>query len=52
MRNGMRNADVEDVELHEAKMRIRLLEPENEIVRRPAAYQPLSNLPSEPHTCS
>lgn len=42
LRNGMRKANVE---LREAKKRIRLLEQENEMVHRAATYPPLSNLP-------
>ncbi|WP_126349492.1 IS3 family transposase [Kocuria rosea] len=56
LRNWMRRADVEDglkpgapaaenVELREAKKRIRLLEQENEVLRRAAAYLSQANLP-------
>jgi len=54
----MRRADVEDgikpgttaaelPELREAKKRIRLLEQENEVLRRAAAYLSQANLPGE-----
>ena len=54
--NWMRKADVEDgirpgvtsvesAELREAKKRIRLLEQENEVLRRAAAYLGKANLP-------
>ena len=53
----MRQADVEDgckpgttgaenIELREAKKRIRLLEQENEVLRRAAAYLGRANLPN------
>jgi transposase-like protein len=56
--NWMKAADVEDgvkhgrtaaenVELHEAKKRIRLLEQENEVLRRAAAYLSQANLPGK-----
>ena len=56
LRNWMRQADVEDgckpgttaaenTELREAKKRIRLLEQENEVLRRAAAYLSQANLP-------
>ena len=58
LRNWMRRADVEDglkpgtpadenVELREAKKRIRLLEQENEVLRRAAAYLSQANLPGK-----
>lgn len=58
VRNWMRRADVEDgarpgstaaenAELREAKKRIRLLEQENEVLRRAAAYLSQANLPSK-----
>ncbi|WP_050813606.1 IS3 family transposase [Citricoccus sp. CH26A] len=58
LRNWMRQADVEDgarpgttaaenAELREAKKRIRLLEQENEVLRRAAAYLSQANLPSK-----
>jgi transposase len=54
----LRQADVEDglklgttaadsAELREAKKRIRLLEQENEVLRRAAAYLSQANLPGE-----
>ena len=54
--NWMRKADIEDgrrpgvtstesAELREAKKRIRLLEQENEVLRRAAAYLGKANLP-------
>jgi transposase len=54
----MRRADVEDgrkpgltsvdqAELREAKKRIRLLEQENEVLRRAAAYLSQANLPGK-----
>ncbi len=57
-RNWMRQADVEDVakpgtgaaenaELREAKKRIRLLEQENEVLRRAAVYLSQANLPGQ-----
>ena len=56
LRNLMRQADVEDgvkpgttgvenAELREARKRIRLLEQENEVLRRAAAYLSQANLP-------
>jgi len=61
LRNWLRDADVEDgnrpgvtrsqsAELREANRRIRLLEQENEILRRAAAY--LSHLPGKGSTRS
>ena len=58
LRNWMRRADVEDglkpgtaaaenAELREAKKRIRLLEQENEVLRRAAAYLSQANLPGK-----
>src|SRR3954467_1546974 len=58
LRNWLRQADVEDglkpgstaaenAELHEAKKRIRLLEQENEGLRRAAAYLSQANLPGK-----
>jgi transposase len=58
LRNWLRQADVEDglkpgttaadnTELREAKKRIRLLEQENEVLRRAAAYLSQANLPGE-----
>ena len=58
LRNWMRAADVEDglkpgttaadnAELREAKKRIRLLEQENEVLRRAAAYLSQANLPGK-----
>jgi transposase len=58
LRNWLRQADVEDgvkpgatatdnAELREAKKRIRLLEQENEVLRRAAAYLSQANLPGE-----
>ena len=58
LRNWLRQADVEDglkpgtaaaenVELREAKKRIRLLEQENEVLRRAAAYLSQANLPGK-----
>jgi transposase len=58
LRNWMRQADVEDglkpgaagsenVELREARKRIRLLEQENEVLRRAAAYLSQANLPGK-----
>jgi len=54
--NWMKNADIENgarpgttaaesAELREAKRRIRLLEQENEVLRRAAAYLGKANLP-------
>ena len=56
--NWMKTADVEDgvkpgtttaenVELREARKRIRLLEQENEVLRRAAAYLSQANLPGK-----
>lgn len=56
--NWLKKADVEDghrpgttaaeqVELREAKKRIRLLEQENEVLRRAAAYLSQANLPGK-----
>ena len=56
--NWMKKADIEDghrpgltetdrVELREAKKRIRLLEQENEVLRRAAAYLSRANLPGK-----
>ncbi len=56
--NWMKKADVEDghrpgltdadrVELREAKKKIRLLEQENEVLRRAAAYLSQANLPGK-----
>jgi transposase len=56
--NWMKQADVEDgrrpgltdadrAELREAKKRIRLLEQENEVLRRAAAYLSQANLPGK-----
>ena len=61
--NWMRQADVEDVarpgktreessELRDARKRIRLLEQENEILRRAAAYLSQANLPGNGSTRS
>lgn len=58
LRNWMRAADVEDglkpgttaaenAELRGAKKRIRLLETENEVLRRAAAYLSQANLPGK-----
>ena len=58
LRNWLRRADVQDglkpgttaadnVELREAKKRIRLLEQENEVLRRAAAYLSQANLPGK-----
>ncbi|GAA2748114.1 transposase [Terrabacter aerolatus] len=58
LRNWLRDADVEDgvkpgttaaenVELREARRRIRLLEQENEVLRRAAAYLSQANLPGK-----
>jgi transposase-like protein len=58
LRNWMRQADVEDglkpgttgaenAELREARKRIRLLEQENEVLRRAAAYLSQANLPGK-----
>jgi len=40
-------ASAENVELREAKRRIRLLEQENEVLRRAAAYLSQANLPGK-----
>jgi transposase len=56
--NWLKKADIEDgnrpglsdadrVELREAKKRIRLLEQENEVLRRAAAYLSQANLPGK-----
>lgn len=56
LRNWMKQADIEDgkrpgltdaerTELRESKKRIRLLEQENEVLRRAAAYLSQANLP-------
>jgi|TARA_R100000365_G_C2709812_1_gene45572 transposase len=56
--NWMKQADIEDgrrpgltgadqTELREAKKRIRLLEQENEVLRRAAAYLSQANLPGK-----
>ena len=58
LRNWLRQADVEDglkpgtkaadnTELREAKKRLRLLEQENEVLRRAAAYLSQANLPGK-----
>jgi transposase len=58
LRNWLRQADVEDdrkpgmtgaenAELREARKRIRLLEQENEVLRRAAAYLSQANLPGK-----
>lgn len=58
LRNWMKQADVEDgkrpgltdaerTELRESKKRIRLLEQENEVLRRAAAYLSQANLPGK-----
>jgi len=58
LRNWLHRADVEDgvrpgtttaesVELRDAKRRIRLLEQENEVLRRAAAYLSQANLPGK-----
>ena len=58
LRNWLRDADVEDgvkpgttaaenAELREARKRIRLLEQENEVLRRAAAYLSQANLPGK-----
>lgn len=63
LRNWMRRADIEagarpgttaaeNAELREAKKRIRLLEQENEVLRRAAAYLSQANLPSKGSTRS
>ena len=63
LRNWMQRADVEDglkpgttaadnAELREAKKRIRLLEQENEVLRRATAYLSQANLPGKGSTRS
>ncbi|OZB87738.1 MAG: transposase [Microbacterium sp. 14-71-5] len=63
LRNWLREADVEDgnrpgvtrsesTELREANRRIRLLEQENEVLRRAAAYLSQANLPGKGSTRS
>jgi transposase len=63
LRNWLRRADVEDghrpgqttaesVELRELKRRNRLLEQENEVLRRAAAYLSQANLPGKGSTRS
>ena len=63
LRNWMRQADVEDglkpgttggenAELREARKRIRLLEQENEVLRRAAAYLSQAHLPGKGSTRS
>ncbi|BDO41163.1 transposase [Cellulomonas sp. NTE-D12] len=63
LRNWLRDADVEDgnrpgvtrsesTELREANRRIRLLEQENEVLRRAAAYLSQANLPGKGSTRS
>ncbi|WP_295688864.1 transposase [uncultured Brevibacterium sp.] len=63
LRNWMRRADIENdstsgttaeknAELREAKRRIRLLEQENEVLRRAAAYLSQANLPLKGSTRS
>lgn len=63
LRNWMRQADVENgtkpgitaaenTELREARQRIRLLEQENEVLRRAAAYLSQANLPGKGSTRS
>ena len=63
LRNWMRRADIENgsksgttaaenAELREAKKRIRLLEQENEVLRRAAAYLSQANLSSKGSTRS
>ncbi len=58
LHNWMKKADVEDghrpglsdadrAELREAKKRVRLLEQENEVLRRAAAYLSQANLPGK-----
>ena len=58
LRNWLHKADIEDgerpgatqvqsAELREAKRRIRLLEQENEVLRRAAAYLSQANLPGK-----
>ena len=58
LHNWMKKADIEDghrpgltdaerVELREAKKRVRLLEQENEVLRRAAAYLSQANLPGK-----
>lgn len=61
--NWMRRADIDDgskpgttsqesAELREARRRIRLLEQENEVPRRAAAYLSRAHLPGKGSTCS
>lgn len=63
LRNWLRDADAEDghhrgatksesAELREANRRIRLLEQENEVLRRAAAYLSQANLPGKGSTRS
>ncbi len=63
LHNWLKKADIEDsvspgvteketAELREAKKRIRLLEQENEILRRAAAYLSQANLPGKGSTRS
>lgn len=63
LRNWLRAADVEDgnrpgvtasdsAELREVRRRIRLLEQENEVLRRAAAYLSQAQLPGKGSTCS
>ncbi|MFF9755265.1 transposase [Streptomyces sp. NPDC014344] len=49
---GPATAPGEPAGLHEARKRIRLLEQENEVVRRTAAYPPQADLPPERRTRS
>lgn len=63
LRNGLRHADAEDgnrpgvtasesAELRDARRRIRLLEQENEVLRRAAAYLSQAQLPGQGSTRS